>query len=129
MSATFTEIDGAALEAWRVAAGIPRFGVDALNDDLPQEGGFGDAVAFDKGCYLGQEAMAKVRNLGHPRRTLLHLTAGGPVAAGEPVESEGRLVGEITSAAAADGRWSVLAKVRWDAREAPLTTAEGVALG
>jgi folate-binding protein YgfZ len=129
MSATFTQIDAAALEAWRVSAGVPRFGVDALEDDLPQEGGFGDAVAFDKGCYLGQEAMAKVRNLGHPRRTLLRLEADGAVAAGDAVESAGRAVGQITSAAGAGGRWSVLAKVKWDARDASLTTSNGVALG
>jgi folate-binding Fe-S cluster repair protein YgfZ len=80
MSADFTRVDAAALEAWRVAAGLPRFGVDALEDDLPQEGGFGDAV-----------------------------------------ESDGRRVGAITSATATEGRWSVLAKVRWDARDASLT--------
>jgi folate-binding protein YgfZ len=128
-SRSLAQIDDAALETWRVTSGIPRFGVDALEDDLPQEGGFGDAVAFDKGCYLGQEAMAKVRNLGHPRRTLLHLTAGGTVAAGDPVESGGRNVGEVTSAVAAGGRWSVLVKVRWDARAATLTAGNGVALG
>lgn len=121
LSADFTRIDVAALEAWRVSAGIPRFGVDALEEDLPQEGGFGDAVAFDKGCYLGQEAMAKVRNLGHPRRTLLRLEAAEAVSAGDAVESEGRAVGEITSAAATDGRWSILAKVRWEARDQALT--------
>jgi folate-binding protein YgfZ len=120
MSADFTRIDAAALEAWRVAAGIPRFGVDAIEEDLPQEGGLGDAVAFDKGCYLGQEAMAKVRNLGHPRRTLLHLGAAAHVAPGDPVESNGVRVGEITSAAAWGGRWSMLAKVRWDARNSAL---------
>ncbi len=120
MSADFTRVDAAAMEAWRISAGVPRFGIDALEEDLPQEGGLGDAVAFDKGCYLGQEAMAKVRNLGHPRRTLLHLHADEAVAAGDPVESEGRPVGEITSAAASEGRWSMLAKVRWDARDAAL---------
>lgn len=128
MSADFTRIDDTALEAWRVAAGLPLFGVDALEDDLPQEGGFGDAVAFDKGCYLGQEAMAKVRNLGHPRRTLLHLAADAAVAAGDPVESDGVPVGRITSAAPAGGRWSVLAKVRWESREAALTAGDGIAL-
>jgi folate-binding protein YgfZ len=121
MSSDFERVDAAALDAWRVAAGVPRFGVDALEGDLPQEGGFGDAVAFDKGCYLGQEAMAKVRNLGHPRRMLLRLEADRAVHAGDAVESGGRVVGAITSAAATGGGWSVLAKVRWDARDAPLT--------
>ena len=68
LSTAYTLAGSEALEAWRIAAGIPRFGVDALEEDLPQEGGFADTVSFEKGCYLGQEAVAKVRNLGHPRR-------------------------------------------------------------
>jgi tRNA-modifying protein YgfZ len=120
--------DAEALEAWRVSAGIPRFGVDALDDDLPQEGGFGDAVAADKGCYLGQEAMAKVRNLGHPRRVLLHVQAGAPLRAGDAVRADGESVGEITSATGGDDRWWALAKVRWRDRAAPLATTEGVSL-
>jgi folate-binding protein YgfZ len=128
MSADFTRVDATALDTWRVAAGLPRFGVDALEDDLPQEGGFGDAVAFDKGCYLGQEAMAKVRNLGHPRRMLLRLAADDAVAAGDVIQSGGRVVGAITSAAATGGRWVVLAKVRWEARDAALSTASGTPL-
>src|SRR5687768_13054332 len=52
------------LEAWRVTSGFPQVGRDATTDDLPMEAGLQDAVAFDKGCYLGQEAMARVRNLG-----------------------------------------------------------------
>jgi tRNA-modifying protein YgfZ len=120
LSGGYARAGSEALEAWRVSTGIPRFGVDAREDDLPQEGGLGDAVAFDKGCYLGQEAMAKVRNLGHPRRTLLHLEADEIVAAGDAIESEGRRAGEITSAVEAGGRWMVLAKVRWAARDAAL---------
>jgi folate-binding protein YgfZ len=120
--------DTEALEAWRVSAGIPRFGVDALDDDLPQEAGFGEAVAVDKGCYLGQEAVAKVRNLGHPRRVLLHVRAGAPVRAGDAVRADGESVGEITSAARGDDRWWALAKVRWRDRAAPLATTEGVSL-
>jgi folate-binding protein YgfZ len=102
--------------------------VDALDDDLPQEAGLGDAVAVDKGCYLGQEAVAKVRNLGHPRRVLLHLHAGAPVRPGDAVRADGESVGEITSAAGGDDRWWALAKVRWRDRAAPLATTEGVSL-
>lgn len=122
------------LERWRVIAGIPRFGVDATEEDLPPEGGFGAAVAYDKGCYLGQESVARVRNLGHPRRVVLHLTASERVSPGDPVEDAGAEVGRITSATehggeAGDGeRWWALAKVRWDAREATLASANGVPL-
>jgi folate-binding protein YgfZ len=117
------------LDAWRVIAGIPRFGVDALADDLPQEAGLTDAVSFDKGCYLGQEAVAKVRNLGHPRRVVLRLSASGAVSAGEGLEADGRAVGEITGAVVMDGRWWALARVEWDARGVPLRSAGGVPLG
>jgi folate-binding protein YgfZ len=116
------------LDAWRTAAGISRFGVDALPGDLPQEAGFEEAVSFDKGCFLGQEAVAKVRNLGHPRRVVVHLTAEAEVSAGEDVESGSTKVGEVTSVATVDGHQWLLARVRWEDRERPLRTAAGVTL-
>jgi folate-binding protein YgfZ len=116
------------VEAWRVRAGIPRFGVDGTPDDLPQECGFERDVAFGKGCYLGQEAMAKVRNLGHPRRVLVRLDAADAVAPGEPVTARGREVGEITSAARFGIRTVALARVAWDAREGPFVTSRGSVL-
>jgi folate-binding protein YgfZ len=113
------------LEAWRIGAGIPRFGVDGTAEDLPQECGFEEAVAFGKGCYLGQEAMAKVRNLGHPRRVLAHLESADSVAPGQTVTVEGRDVGQVTSAARLDGRTVLLARVAWDARQGPFETTPG----
>jgi folate-binding protein YgfZ len=116
------------VEAWRVATGIPRFAVDAADGDLPMECGLDGAVASGKGCFLGQEAVARVRNLGHPRRVLLHLAAEGPVRPGEPVLADGEEAGLVTSAGGLQGRWYVLARVRWDARSGPLRTAGGVGL-
>jgi tRNA-modifying protein YgfZ len=125
----FAQVGNEALEAWRIGRGVPRFGVDATGEDLPQEAGFGDAVAFDKGCYLGQEAVAKVRNLGHPRRLLLAFEAAEPVSAGDPVLTDGNEAGEVTSSTTpAGGPTLLLAKVRWDAREGPFQTALGVPL-
>jgi folate-binding protein YgfZ len=116
------------VERWRVVRGLPRFGVDALEDDLPQESGLEETVAFDKGCYLGQEAVAKVRNLGHPRRLVLCLASPGPVQRGDMVLSEGREAGVVTSAVAHGEGSSVLARVRWEARDLPLRTSSGVPL-
>lgn len=118
------------VEAWRIAAGIPRLGVDVFADDLPQEGGLTDEVAFDKGCYLGQEAVAKVQNLGHPRRLLMPLEAQGHVVAGDRIALDGMLEesGEVTSAVTLGGRTVLLARVAWEAREAELRTSRGVAL-
>jgi folate-binding protein YgfZ len=118
------------LESWRVKTGVPRLGVDVLEEDLPEEGGLADAVAFDKGCYLGQEAVARVRNLGHPRRLVVHLQTedGAPVSVGDAVHADGREVGTVTSAARDRARWVVLARVRWDAARGPLETSLGATL-
>lgn len=125
---TYVPAGSESLEAWRIVAGIPRFGVDATERDLPAEGGFGDAVSYEKGCYLGQEAVARVRNLGRPRRTLVHVTAERPVAAGDPVEAGGVEVGRLTSAAEHAGRWWAMASVRWEARDDVLRTSGGTPL-
>ncbi len=115
-------------EAWRIAAGIPRVGVDTAEGDLPQEAALDDSVAFDKGCFVGQEAVAKTRNLGHPRRVLLPFTAEGQVGAGEAVRVDDEVVGSITSAARlADGIHG-LARIRWADRARPLRTESGIAL-
>lgn len=117
------------LEAWRVVHGIAAWGVDSHDGDLPQECGLEDAVSFDKGCFVGQEAVAKTRNLGHPRRTLLPLEAAGPVASGERVRTaDGGEAGIVTSAADVDGRHFLLARISWRDRDASLRTASGVPL-
>jgi len=121
----FALADADDLEAWRVDAAIPRFGRDATEDDLPQECGLASAVSFEKGCYLGQEAVAKVRNLGHPRRVLLALETTAPISPGDAVCANGSEVGTITSAARGADGFVLLAKVRWDARDQPLRTVTG----
>lgn len=115
-------------EAWRIGAGLPRVGVDTADGDLPQEAALEGSVAFDKGCFVGQEAVAKTRNLGHPRRVLLAFTSGGSVAAGDPVRAGDAEAGWVTSAVDVDGGSRGLARVRWADRDRPLRTAAGVAL-
>lgn len=116
------------LERWRIVAGLPRFAVDGAEEDLPFECGFGDAVAADKGCYLGQEAVARVRNLGHPRRALVHVASDAAVHPGELVRANGDDAGRITSAAEHGGRWWAFAKVKWGPRDDPLVTQNGTPL-
>jgi folate-binding protein YgfZ len=125
---SFAPATGEAVEAWRVSTAIPRIGVDSADGDLPQECGLQDLVAFDKGCFLGQEAVAKVRNLGHPRRLLLPLEGDGPLAAGDDVMSNDERAGVITSAARFDGRIVALARIRWEHRDGALRTRGGVGL-
>jgi len=117
-----------AIETWRIRRGVPRFPVDFGRDSLPAEAGLEPLIDFTKGCFLGQEAVAKVRNLGHPPRVVLALLADGPACQGERVVADGREAGEITSAAPDREGSAVIARVRWDAKEASLSTAGGVAL-
>jgi tRNA-modifying protein YgfZ len=93
-----------ALEALRVAAGRPRFGFETDHRTIPHEVGWLEtAVHLDKGCYRGQETVARVHNLGRPPRrlVLLHLDGSDSVlpAPGEPVLLDGREVGRVTSSA------------------------------
>ena len=128
LSKALTPATDAQIEAWRIWHGRARFGIDALPEDLPQEGGVIDAVAFDKGCYLGQEAVAKVRNLGHPRRVLLYLIAEGPASPGDPVLAGDEQAGVVTSATAMPNGTVVLARVGWGHRAAQLATPSGYPL-
>jgi folate-binding protein YgfZ len=93
-----------ALEALRIAAGRPRFGLETDHRTIPHEVGWiGPAVHLDKGCYRGQETVARVHNLGRPPRrlVLLHLDGSESVlpAHGEPVTLDERQVGFVTSSA------------------------------
>jgi tRNA-modifying protein YgfZ len=93
-----------AFEAMRVAAVRPRLHVDTDDRTIPHEVGWiGSAVHLAKGCYRGQETVARVANLGRPPRrlVLLHLDAGDeelPVP-GEPVLRDGRAVGRVGTVA------------------------------
>jgi len=93
-----------AWEALRVAAGVPRVGFETDHRTIPQEVGWvPSAVHLDKGCYRGQETVARVHNLGRPPRrlVLLHLdgSAARTPAPGDPVILDGREVGALTSVA------------------------------
>ncbi|HPZ95593.1 MAG TPA: folate-binding protein, partial [Mycobacterium sp.] len=88
-----------AYEAHRVATRRPRLGVDTDERTIPHEVGWiGPAVHLDKGCYRGQETVARVHNLGRPPRmlVLLHLDGSGErPATGDPLLVDGRQVGRL----------------------------------
>lgn len=97
----------------RLRAGIPAVPVDIGGRDLPNEGGLDEtAISYTKGCYLGQEVMARLKNLGQVRRRL-HLVrgAGAAPAAGTPLFQLGRKVGETRSAATEGGGFLAMAMV------------------
>jgi folate-binding protein YgfZ len=84
-----TPLDDAEFEERRIEAGTPRYGVDMGEDRLPIEAGINDAVSFTKGCYLGQEVIARATNLGHINRRLVGLLIDGeaPAASGAKLSS------------------------------------------
>lgn len=93
-----------AFEALRIAGHRPRFGLDTDEKTIPHEVGWIEsAVHLDKGCYRGQETVAKVYNTGLPPRRLVFLHLDGSVdklpAHGDPVERDGKQVGFVGSAA------------------------------
>jgi len=93
-----------AFEALRIAARVPRFGLDTDHRTIPHEVGWIEtAVHLSKGCYRGQETVARVHNLGHPPRRLVFLDLDGSVdrlpAHGSPVELDGATIGLVGSAA------------------------------
>ena len=68
-----------ALEAFRIAEGIPVYGIDMMERDLPQETSQTRALHFNKGCYLGQEIVERIRSRGNVHKHLRSLELEGPV--------------------------------------------------
>jgi folate-binding protein YgfZ len=83
----------------RVEAGVPRYGIDFNEDNLLLEVGLDHAVSFNKGCYLGQEVVERIRSRGHVNRKLCGLSLDGqtPAETGDLIHVEGKEIGRITS--------------------------------
>lgn len=91
----------ASLEAFRIAEGMPVYGIDIAERDLPQETSQMRALHFNKGCYLGQEIVERIRSRGNVHRHLRLLELDGPLpAAGAELTANDAVVGAVTSAAA-----------------------------
>src|SRR4030081_1426223 len=92
------DVDEAAAEVLRVEAGRPRYGVDLDDTVIPQEAGLNErAVSFTKGCYVGQETVARLHYRGKPNRHLRGLRLSETVPAGGELRLGERAVGHITS--------------------------------
>ncbi|HHC07326.1 MAG TPA: folate-binding protein [Actinobacteria bacterium] len=110
-------VDEEAFAAVRIEAGEPVAGVDVDTTTIPQEAELvAGAVSFTKGCYLGQELVARIDSRGHVNRLLrgIVVEADGVPAVGAEVRRAGRRVGTLTSAARSDrlGAWIGLAVLR-----------------
>lgn len=132
------ELDGH-LAGWnafnvlRIAEGLPWWGIDMDQNTVPLEADLFDAIHFEKGCYPGQETIAKITNLGHPARKIVRATArpdASLVAGSELKTADGKRAGIITSSTLPPGatQQALLLSVPWVQRNAgtKLVTAEGV---
>jgi folate-binding protein YgfZ len=124
-------VSAEAAEIVRVESGRPRHGVDMTEDNLPAEAGIVErAVSFTKGCYVGQEPVARMHYKGRPNRHLRGLRLSAATAPGAVLEASGKEVGRVTSAALSPALGPIaLALVRREVepgdevavREAPIT--------
>lgn len=87
-----------AYETARAERGVPRFGRDFGPQNFPQETGLEETVSYTKGCYLGQEVVARIHYRGGVQKSLRGLTFDRLPAAGTPLSFEGREVGVATTA-------------------------------
>ena len=100
LAAGAVEVTEAAAELARVESGRPRYGVDVDDNTIPQEAGLNErAVSFTKGCYVGQETVARLFYRGKPNRHLRGLKLSEPVEPGTPLQLGEKEVGRVTSVA------------------------------
>ena len=113
LHAGLTELNEDAAEAWRIVAGVPRWGAELDENTMPAEAGIEErAVSYAKGCYIGQEIVSRVKSVGHVNRQLrgLRATDSSPLFAAMTLHvpaaddgQPGKEVGRVTSAAASAG--------------------------
>ena len=87
------------LELLRIEGGVPRYGVDYDERTLPQEAGLTRTLAMEKGCYVGQETVARIHFRGHINKVLRTLRFDRAIPAGTELMLDGENVGRVTSVA------------------------------
>ena len=89
-----------ALNSLRIEAGIPRFGAELGDSVFPLEAELEGAISFEKGCYIGQEIVARMKYRGHPNRLLrgFEITSDAPPQSGDRLFDEDKEIGWLTSA-------------------------------
>jgi len=93
------KLDEAAVEVLRIERGVSKYGAEISEDVLPLEAGLDDAISHTKGCYVGQEPVARVTARGHVNKKIVGLVCAAPVKAGDVVASPDRPdAGVVTSA-------------------------------
>ena len=121
-------VSAEAAEILRGEAGRPAFGAEMGNETIPQEAGINDrAVSFTKGCYIGQETVARLHYKGRPNRSLRRLVASEPLEAGAVVTLGDRELGRVGTAVLSPARGPLaLAILRREAAPGEEVLAGGV---
>jgi folate-binding protein YgfZ len=131
-----TEISPEALEAHRILSATPKYGTDIRNTetakDLPQETAQTHALHFNKGCYLGQEIVERIRSRGQVHRTFTAFTLTGsipqlPAPLEAHIEGHAKPAGELTSAIQIGPNLHALGYLRREFATLPLTYPNGAA--
>ncbi|PKO16504.1 hypothetical protein CVU37_11035 [candidate division BRC1 bacterium HGW-BRC1-1] len=108
-----------AWDAVRVKNAVPLFGIDTSSFTIPLEAGLDNLIDFNKGCFPGQEVVARINNLGHPARVLVQIQGKvGTIEVGAEIEAAEKSLGKVTSVASFGADDFALAWVKWDYREA-----------
>lgn len=117
----------AAAEIVRVEAGRPRYAGELAGGPMPAEAGIVErAVAFDKGCYIGQEPVARLHYRGRPNRVLRGLTLSAPSEPGAAIRLDGRELGTIGTAVVSPALGPIaLAIVRREAEPGATVEVDG----
>ena len=111
------EVGEEELERWRIEAGIPRWGREIDDQILPAEAGLDEThISFSKGCYPGQEPIARQRYRGKVNRKLRVLDVDGDATPGTELVLDGKTVGRITSAVSGVALGYVRVEVPGDAQ-------------
>ncbi len=127
------EVDAAVVAALRVRALVATAAGEAGEGVLPQEAGLAGSLSYRKGCYLGQEIMARIEARGNLRRSLVHLELAGPAPSGQPITAGDRTVGRLGSVVGLMGpdgaiTYEALAVLRNDLPEDASLAIGGVAV-
>lgn len=115
LSSTIESLQTSQLERRRIEHLTPWYGVDLNETNLPQELNRDDkAISFTKGCYLGQETVARIDALGHVNQMLVKIKISNPAFAevGKEIHHQGKPIGRITSVAPIDSQWIALGLLR-----------------
>lgn len=116
------------IQVQRMAAGVPQVPVEVGSADLPGEGGFvDDAVSLNKGCYLGQEVVARMHNVGQARRGLYLLKGEGaaPRVPAAVIAADGKGAGELRSVVSIGDSWQGVAMLKIRSADAELSLDSG----